>query len=36
MGGSRSEGGGTVSPPPPPGKSQVPIGFFRNTGTDTL
>ena len=31
------EGGGRVSraTPPPSGKSQVAIGFFRNTGTKT-
>ena len=27
---------GTGSRPPPPGKSQMVIGFLRNTGTDPL
>ena len=30
MGGTR-EGYGVRTPPPPPGKSQVAIGFLRNT-----
>ena len=33
---SGGQGAGDQNPPPQPGKSQVAIGFLRNSGTDPL